>query len=255
MPELSGLLIVVGVAFAVPFLLGLRPGTRVPSVVLEIVAGIVLGPSLLAAAELDQAIEVIALVGLAFVLFLAGVEVDFPKLRGEVLRLAVASFGLSAAIAALVAVALGVAGLVQTPLLVAVVLCSTALGVLVPVLKDARELSSSFGQLVIAAGSVADVGAIVLLSLFFSGGGGAVTTAALIGGLLTFALLAYVVLRKAGRSLAVREDDGSPFVRRTDGRFAESRQCREEARRHAPHGRSQPRLQSLPLVKPTPICW
>ena len=206
MPELSGLLIVVGVAFAVPFLLGLRPGTRVPSVVLEIVAGIVLGPSLLGVVELDQAIEVIALVGLAFVLFLAGVEVDFPKLRGEVLRLAVASFGLSAAIAALVAVALGAAGLVQTPLLVAVVLCSTALGVLVPVLKDARELSSSFGQLVIAAGSVADVGAIVLLSLFFSGEGGAVTTAALIGGLLTFALLAYVVLRKAGRSLAVRRD-------------------------------------------------
>ena len=206
MPELSGLLFVVGVAFAVPFLLGLRPDTRVPSVVLEIVAGIVLGPSLLGVVELDQAIEVVALIGLAFVLFLAGLEVDFTRLRGELLRLAVASFGLSAVIAALVALALGVAGLVQTPLLVAVMLCATTLGVLVPVLKDAQELSSSFGQLVIAAGSVADVGAIVLLSLFFSGDGGAVFTAALVGGLLTFALLTYVVLRTAGRSMVVRRN-------------------------------------------------
>ena len=206
MPELSGLLVVVGVAFAVPFLLGLRPATRVPSVVLEIVAGIVLGPSLLGVVELDQAIEVIALVGLGVVLFLAGLEVDFVQLRGPVLRLALVGFAASAAIAVLVALALGAAGLVQTPLLVAVVLCATALGVLVPVLKDAGELSSAFGQLVIAAGSVADVGAIVLLSLFFSGEGGAASTAVLVGGLLAFALLAYGVLRGAGRSPAVRRD-------------------------------------------------
>lgn len=206
MPELSGLLIVVAVAFAVPFLLGLRPAARVPSVVLEIVAGIVLGPSLLGVVELDQAIEVIALVGLGFVLFLAGIEIDFAMLRGAVLRLALAAFALSAAIAAAVALLLSAAGLVQTPLLVAVVLCATALGVLVPVLKDAGELGSRFGQLVIAAGSVADIGAIVLLSLFFSGEGGAASTAILIGGLLALALLAYVVLRGADRSGAVRRD-------------------------------------------------
>ena len=71
MPSFSNLLIVVAVAFAAPFLLGLFPRVRLPSVVLEIVAGIV-GASLLAIVEVDQAIEVVALIGLGFVLFLAG---------------------------------------------------------------------------------------------------------------------------------------------------------------------------------------
>lgn len=206
MPELDGLLIVIAVAFAVPFLLGLRPGLRVPSVVMEIVVGIAIGPSLLGLVELDEAIEVIGLIGLGFVLFLAGLEVDFEMLRGTVLRLAVTGFAISAGCALLVALALAAAGLIETPLLVAVILCATALGVLVPVLSDAGELSSPFGQLVIAAGSVADVGAIVLLSLFFSGEGGAASTAVLIGGLAASALAVYVLIRGAERSRTVRRD-------------------------------------------------
>jgi Kef-type K+ transport system membrane component KefB len=87
-PSFSGLLIVVAVAFLAPFLLGLAPGLRLPSVVFEIVAGIVIGPSVLGWLEVDQTIEVLALVGLAFLLFLAGLEVDFAGLRGRLLRLA-----------------------------------------------------------------------------------------------------------------------------------------------------------------------
>ncbi len=206
MPELDGLLIVVAIGFSVPFLLGLRPGVRIPSVVLELAVGIVAGPSVLGLVEVDQAIEVIALIGLGFVLFLAGLEVDFRTLRGSVLRLALTGFALSAVIAVVIALGLGAVGLAETPLLVAVILCATALSVLVPVLKDAGELSSAFGQLVIAAGSVADVGAIVLLSLLFSGEGGTASTAVLIGGLALFALCVYGVLRTAERSRAVRRD-------------------------------------------------
>jgi Kef-type K+ transport system membrane component KefB len=206
MPDLNGLLVVVAVAFAVPFLLGLFPSVRVPSVVLEILAGIVLGPSVLGVVDLDQAVEVIALIGLGFVLFLAGLEVDFEMLRGTVLRLALTGFVLSLGCAVVIALGLAAAGLVQTPLLIAVILCSTALGVLVPVLADADELSSTFGQLVIAAGSVADVGAIVLLSRFFSGEAGAGSTAVLIGGLVAAAGCVYVLIRGAERSRAVRRD-------------------------------------------------
>ena len=72
---------------------------RLPSVVLEIVAGIVVGPSLLGIVEVDQTIEVIALIGLGFVLFLAGLEIEFEKLRGQVLRLTALGFALSFAIA------------------------------------------------------------------------------------------------------------------------------------------------------------
>jgi Kef-type K+ transport system membrane component KefB len=65
MPQFGDLLIVVAVAFAAPFALGLFPGLRLPSVVLEIVAGIVIGPSVLGLVEVDQSIEVVALIGLA----------------------------------------------------------------------------------------------------------------------------------------------------------------------------------------------
>ena len=71
MPQFGDLLIVVAVAFAAPFALGLFPWLPLPSVVLEIIAGIVIGPSVLGLVEVDQSIEVVALIGLAFVLFLA----------------------------------------------------------------------------------------------------------------------------------------------------------------------------------------
>jgi Kef-type K+ transport system membrane component KefB len=170
MPSFENLLIVVAVAFAAPFVLGLLPSVRLPSVVLEIVVGIVVGPSVLGIAEVDEAVEVVALVGLTFVLFLAGLEIELEKLRGPLLRLTSLAFALSFGIALVVSLGLSAGGLVETPLLVAIILCSTSLGVLVPVLKDAGEISSMFGQLVIAAASIADFGAIILLSLFFSGG-------------------------------------------------------------------------------------
>src|SRR5918911_209568 len=95
MPAFSGLLIVVAVAFGAPLLLGLFPRVQLPSVVLEIVGGIVIGPSALGLVEVDDAIRVVALIGLAFVLFLAGLELELDKLRGRVLRLTAGGFLLS----------------------------------------------------------------------------------------------------------------------------------------------------------------
>ena len=83
MPSFSGLLILTAVAFGAPFLLGLFPRVRLPAVVLEIVAGIVVGPSVLGWVEVDQTIAVISTLGLAFLLFLAGLEIDFARLRGR----------------------------------------------------------------------------------------------------------------------------------------------------------------------------
>jgi Kef-type K+ transport system membrane component KefB len=128
MPSLTNLLIVSVVAFAAPFVLGLFPRVRLPSVVLEIVAGIVVGPSVLGIVEADQAITVVALIGLTFVLFLAGLEIDFGRLRGPVLRLAALGFVLSFGVAVVVSLGLETAGLVDTPLLVAIILCATSLG-------------------------------------------------------------------------------------------------------------------------------
>jgi len=206
MPSLTNLLIVCVVAFAAPFLLGLFPGVRLPSVVLEIVAGIVVGPSVLRLVEADQAVAVVALIGLTFVLFLAGLEIDFSRLRGPVLRLTLLGFGLSFGLAVAVSLGLSAAGLVDTPLLVAIILCATSLGVLVPVLKDAGEISSTFGQLIIAAASIADFGAIILLTIFFSGEGGTGSTLLLLGSLFVLAGVVFAVVRGAERSARIRAD-------------------------------------------------
>jgi Kef-type K+ transport system membrane component KefB len=206
MPSFENLVIVAAVAFAAPFVLGLFPRIRLPSVVLEIVAGIVLGPALLGFVEVDQSIEVLAVIGLAFVLFLAGLEIELDSLRGRVLRLSAAGFALSFAIAVVVALGLSAGGLVDTPLLVAIILCSTSLGVLVPVLKDSGQISSTFGQLIIAAASIADFGAIILLTLLFSGEGGAGSAAVLLGALVALAAAVALVVRGAERSMRIRED-------------------------------------------------
>jgi Kef-type K+ transport system membrane component KefB len=205
-PSLDNLLLVMAVAFTAPLALGVFPRLQLPSVVLEIVAGIVVGPAVLGWVEVDQAVEVVALIGLAFVLFLAGLEIEFEKLRGPLLRLTAAGFALSFAIAIAVSVLLSAGGLVDTPLLVAIILCATSLGVLVPVLKDAGEIGSTFGQLIIAAATIADFGAIILLSLFFSGEGGAGSTALLLGSLFALGVVVLAVVRGAEHSMRIRAD-------------------------------------------------
>src|SRR3954447_15571943 len=199
----GGLLLVVTVAFAAPFLLGLVPRLRLPSVVLEIVAGIVIGPSVLGWVHVDDPIAVLALIGLAFLLFLAGLEIEFAHLRGRVLKLAFGGWVASFAIAIVTGLVLHAAGLVDSPLLVAIILAATSLGIIIPVLKDAGEISSTFGQLVVAAGTIADFGGIILLSLFFSGEGGVGSTIVLLAGLFGIGAAVLFAVKGAERSRAV----------------------------------------------------
>lgn len=170
MPAVSfgGLLVVAVVAVAAPLLVGLVRWIRVPAVVLEIVAGIVLGPSGLGWVKLDLPIQILALIGLAFLLFLAGLEIDVAGLRGAVLRRAGMGFGLTLVLGMAAGLGFHALGYVKSPLLIAVALSATSLGLVVPVLKDAGQVERPLGQLTIAGASVADFGAIVLLSLLFS---------------------------------------------------------------------------------------
>ena len=196
----TNLLIVVAAAFAAPLALGLVPALKLPSVVLEIVAGIVLGPSVLGWVEVDQAVEVLATIGLAFLLFLAGLEIEFHKLRGRPLVLASLGYALSFVVALAGSLLLDQAGLAQSPLLVAIILTATSLGIVVPVLKDAGEIETGFGQLVVAAASIADFGAIVVLSLFFSREAtGTGTKLLLLGSLAVLAVAIAVLVAGAER--------------------------------------------------------
>ena len=89
MPEVSfnNLLIVCVIAVAVPLLLGWAPRLRVPSVVIEIILGVIVGPSVLGWVQIDLPVQILAVFGLAFLLFLAGLEIDLRGLRGTLLRM------------------------------------------------------------------------------------------------------------------------------------------------------------------------
>jgi Kef-type K+ transport system membrane component KefB len=167
----TNLLIVVAAGVLAPLALGFFPRIRLPAIVIEILLGIVLGPSGLGWVRPDVPVSILALIGLAFLLFLSGLEIDLDRLRGRILKVTALGFAVSFVIAIVLGIGLKAGGFVRSPLFVAIVLVATSLGVIVPVLKDSGNIGSNFGQLVIAAGSIADFGAIILLSLFFSGKG------------------------------------------------------------------------------------
>lgn len=185
----TNLLIVVAVGLLAPLALGFFPRVRLPAIGLEILLGIVVGPSGLGWAEPDLPVSILALVGLAFLLFLSGLEVDVARIRGRILELAGIGFALSFAIAIVLGLGLEAGGFVTSPLFVSIVLVSTSLGVIVPVLKDSDNINSILGQPVIAGASIAEFGAIILLSLFFSGMGSTSTA----GTLVLLGLFALVV--------------------------------------------------------------
>ena len=93
-PSFASIAVVAAVALAAPLVVGLT-GLRLPSVVLEILLGVAIGPQVLGWAEVDPAVEVIALFGLAFLLLLAGLEVDLDRIRGRVLRVTGAAYAVS----------------------------------------------------------------------------------------------------------------------------------------------------------------
>jgi Kef-type K+ transport system membrane component KefB len=215
----GGLLIVCLVALGAPVLVAALPWLKVPSVVLEIVAGIVIGPSVFGWVELDAPIDILAVVGLAFLLFLAGLEIDLVALRGRRLRLAVAGFAATLVLGLVAGVAFHTAGWVRSPLFLAVVLSATSLGLVVPVLKDAGQADEPLGQLVIAGASIADFGAVILLSLFFSETeGGTASRLVTLGVFAGVVVAVAMALVRAGRSvrlegLLVRLQDTTAQIR------------------------------------------
>jgi Kef-type K+ transport system membrane component KefB len=215
----DNLLIVVAAGFAAPLALGFFPRVRLPSVVLEIVIGIVVGPAVLGWVEIDEPVEVLSVVGLAFLLFLAGLEIDLAALRGALLRAASLGFAISLGLALAAGLVLDLAGIADEPLLIAVILASTSLGVIVPVLQDAGEASSRFGQLVIAAASIADFASVLLLTLLFSGESSGVGSKLILIGLFLLVILAVTAgVARAERSrrisaALVRLQDTSAQIR------------------------------------------
>src|SRR5919206_3825700 len=117
MVSFASVAVVAAVALAAPLVIGLT-GLRLPAIVLEIVLGILVGPQVLGWASNDEPVQVLALIGLAFLLLLAGLEIDFDRLRGRVLRLTGLGYAVSFALALAVGYGLRAGDLVKSPLLV-----------------------------------------------------------------------------------------------------------------------------------------
>ncbi|CAG7855841.1 hypothetical protein MCAMS1_00116 [biofilm metagenome] len=160
------LLITACAAMLAPILAALPKQVRVPVVVIEIVLGIVIGPNLLGLASPNDLIDVFAEFGLTFLLFMVGMEIDFDKIKGRPLSLAIGGWGLSLAVALVFMFIFNGIGLIQTPpLLAGVALTTTALGVLLPILRDRNELDTTFGTYMVAAAAAGEFGPLVIISM------------------------------------------------------------------------------------------
>jgi Kef-type K+ transport system membrane component KefB len=207
------------IAFAIPFVLGFFPRLRIPSIVLELVAGIVFGPAVLGWIEPGPVVRIMAAIGVAFLLFLAGMELDLDVLKGPPLQLGAVTFVLSVVIAGALTSPLGAASVILSPLLVSIALSATSVGIVVPVLRDTGQLDSATGRFTIGGSSVAEFGTIALLGIFFAGEGVSAAREALLLALvaaLAVVLLAVLVRAarwRKGRAIFERLDDTSAQVR------------------------------------------
>jgi Kef-type K+ transport system membrane component KefB len=215
----TSFVIVAAIAFVAPLIRGMVPQILVPAIVLELVAGIVVGPHGLGLASATGPVEVFSTVGLACLLFLAGREIQVERLRGALLTTSLAGFAFSFVLGFGAVLALHAAGLIETPLLLAIVFVATSLSIIIVPLKDANQTDTDWGQQVIAAAAIAEFGAVILLSFFYSGERAGVSTEIL--HLSLFAVVAMLVLFSISWGAQLRRV--SEAIERLEGTSAQIR--------------------------------
>jgi Kef-type K+ transport system membrane component KefB len=199
-------LTVVVVAALAAFLAGIvSKRLPLPVVVLEIVLGILVGPAVLGLAESDDFLEFFSNLGLGMLFFFAGYEIDFERIRGTPLRLAVIGWLMSLALAYGIGGLLTLTGVVLSLLFTGSAMATTAIGTLIPILSDAGELRSRFGTYLLAAGAMGEFGPILLITLVFSTKGALSNALILIAFVLIAVIGAIGAVRGVGRGWALLE--------------------------------------------------
>jgi Kef-type K+ transport system membrane component KefB len=199
-------LTVVSVAAIAAFAAGLvADRLPLPVVVVEIVLGIVVGPELLGLAQPDAFLDFFASLGLGMLFFFAGYEIDFDRIRGVPLRLAALGWLLSLALAYSIGGLLALAGVVLSLVFTGSALATTAIGTLIPILRDAGELRSRFGKYLLAAGAMGEFGPILLITLVFSTKSAATNAVILIAFIAVAVVTAVVAVRGVVHGWALLE--------------------------------------------------
>ena len=185
------------VAVAAPLLSGLVPRRLVPEAVLLLAFGVVIGPHVLGLATMGEAVEAFRELGLGMLFLLAGYEIELKELTGRGGRRALATWVCCFLLALGFVAVLGLAGLVTAEVAVAIALVSTALGVLVPILRDSGQLSTPFGATILNHGALGELGPVIAMAVLL-GTRGAVKSVLVLG---VFAVLAVAVTYASTRVL------------------------------------------------------
>jgi len=167
--DTASLLVIVAIAaLAAVIVLAISPRLVIPVVVVELLLGIAIGPQVADIAQVDPTTEFLSNLGLGMLFFFAGYEIDFDRIRGRPLSLAAIGWGLSLVLAYGIGGALAAAGVIASYLFTGSAMATTAIGTLIPILRDAGELRTRFGSFLLAAGAVGEFGPILLITLILS---------------------------------------------------------------------------------------
>lgn len=168
-PAAGSYAVIAAAAVFAPILADLVRRPRIPGVLFELLLGIAIGPQVLGWAEITPLVDGLAHIGIAFLFLVAGFEIDFTRLRGVPARLAITGWSCSLALGLVVGGVLVAVGFALSGLLIGLVLTTTAVGTLLPILRDRGTLATPFGGHVLAAGAVGEFAPIIAITLLLSG--------------------------------------------------------------------------------------
>ncbi|MFE0099111.1 cation:proton antiporter [Streptomyces sp. NPDC059009] len=169
MSQPGTLILIMSIAVLAPLLsYGIGRWIPVPLVIFEILLGILIGPDVLGLTHHEEAVDVLSNLGLSMLIFLAGYEIEFAAVRGDTLRRSVSAWAISLAAGLGIAFAL-TGGAVTKSFVIGTALTSTALGTVLPILRDSGDLKGRFGTVMMAFGTVGEFGPIIAMSLLLSG--------------------------------------------------------------------------------------
>lgn len=199
---LSSFVIVLAVVAAAPILSDLlRRWVTIPSVVIEIAGGILVGPAL-HWVQVGDLIAFLAALGLSTLMFLAGMEIDLPRIKGKPLNRALIGWIASLGVGVAVGVALAGVDGAQSGLIVGLAITTTALGTLLPILRDNGALDTPFGTRVLAGATVGEIGPVIAVTVLLGTDSPARTALVLAVFVAVVVAAALVALRDRNKRLA-----------------------------------------------------
>ncbi|KIX90551.1 sodium:proton antiporter [Staphylococcus microti] len=202
--EFVSLVVVIVAALLTPIIISKLNIAFLPVVVAEILMGIVIGNSFLNLVHRDDVLNILSTLGFIFLMFLSGLEIDFNAFKKDKskkkqdedagpshLKLAIYVFMLIMILSIGLAYGMKWIGLIDDVLLMVIIISTISLGVVVPTLKEMNMMRTTIGQFILLVAVLADLGTMLLLTVYgainASGGG----TIWLIGILVGFTILFY----------------------------------------------------------------